>query len=203
VPSLVDGDGCLHRTTSEALARSRPEEVEIELRAQVDAALAAGIDVTHLDVHMGTAFFPPLVDVYARLLRDYRLPGPLFRLEATKLPEALREFASRLVGVVEELEQDGFPILDALDSSSLDFEPGSGAAHNAARLDALAAGTTYLITHPAEAGDELSAIAADAHCRVFERDFYGGDAGRSALASRSIRTLGMRPLRDLLRAGHD
>lgn len=30
-----------------------PEAVEIELRAQIDTALATGIDVTHLDGHMG------------------------------------------------------------------------------------------------------------------------------------------------------
>ena len=30
-----------------------PEALEIELRAQIDTALAVGVDVTHLDAHMG------------------------------------------------------------------------------------------------------------------------------------------------------
>ena len=37
-------------------------------------ALAAGIDVTHLDAHMGAALAPELGDIYLRLGVDYRLP---------------------------------------------------------------------------------------------------------------------------------
>jgi hypothetical protein len=58
----------------------------------------------------------------------------------------------------------------------------------------------YLICHPAQAGDELAAITDTAHNRDFERTFYGGDAGRTALADAGVETIGMRPLRDLLRS---
>ena len=51
-----------------------PAAVEVELRAQVEAALAAGIDVTHLDAHMGAALAPEFCDIYLRLGVDYRLP---------------------------------------------------------------------------------------------------------------------------------
>ena len=50
VPSLIDSQGYLHRTALETLQSAKPEEVAIELRAQVEWALAAGIDVTHLDL---------------------------------------------------------------------------------------------------------------------------------------------------------
>jgi len=46
----------------------------------------------------------------------------------------------------------------------------------------------------------LSAIADTAHQRDFERQFYGGEAGRAALAEAGVETIGMRPLRDLLRS---
>ena len=49
----------------------RPEAVEIELRAQIEATLAAGVDVTHLDAHMGTAMCPEFVDIYVQLGLDY------------------------------------------------------------------------------------------------------------------------------------
>ena len=55
-------------------ARAAPEAVEAELRAQVEAALAAGIDVTHLDDHMGTVLAPEFVGVYLRIAADFRLP---------------------------------------------------------------------------------------------------------------------------------
>ena len=67
VASLLDAQGFLPRTQMEVAKNAKPEHVEIELRAQIETALAAGIDVTHLDSHMGTVLFPPFVDVYAKL----------------------------------------------------------------------------------------------------------------------------------------
>jgi predicted glycoside hydrolase/deacetylase ChbG (UPF0249 family) len=200
VPSLVDAQGYLPRTAAELLARARPGEVEIELRAQLERALEAGIDVTHLDAHMGTALLPPFLEIYAKLAREYRLAAFAVRPNAEDL-EALGagRAAARYRGVLDDLEADGFPILDGFDADSLLFEPGGGAVHNARRLARLGPGVHYLICHPARGGEELSAITPDAHMRDFERSFYGGDAGRRALEEAGLRSLGMRPLRDLLR----
>src|SRR5947209_12339772 len=38
--------------------KAAPDAVEAELRAQLETAFSAGIDVTHLDAHMGTAQMP-------------------------------------------------------------------------------------------------------------------------------------------------
>ncbi|MCB1486987.1 MAG: ChbG/HpnK family deacetylase, partial [Bauldia sp.] len=54
--------------------KAAPEAVEMELRAQIDTALAAGIEPTHLDAHMGTAQMPEFVSIFRRLGHDYRLP---------------------------------------------------------------------------------------------------------------------------------
>ena len=87
VPSLCADDGCFYPTTEEVLAHATVEDVERELRAQIDKALAAGVDVTHLDSHMGTVFAPPLLEVYARLMRAYELPGFMFRPNRNQLAE--------------------------------------------------------------------------------------------------------------------
>lgn len=200
VPSLVTGDGCFPRTTAEALANADPNEVEIELRAQVERALAAGIDVTHLDAHMGTALMPPFIEIYAQLALEFRLPVFAIRPDASVLAALGGSAAGDTFGpILDRFEASGGPILDAMDANSLHFEPGQGAAHNAKRLAGLPAGISYLICHPARGGEELDAIAPEAHCREFERTFYGGAAGAEALAAEGIRTLGMRPLRDLMR----
>ncbi len=186
VPSLVDDEGYQPRTVEEVVESADLSEVDRELRAQIDRALAAGVDVTHLDSHMGTMFHRGYFDIYLQLARDYRLPLFIFRYGPSER--------------VDELEADGWPILDGFDSDSLDFAPGEGAAHNAARLAAMPAGLNYLICHAARAGEELEAITDTAHAREFERTFYGGAAGAEALAAEGIATVGMRPLRDLLRA---
>lgn len=200
VPSLVEADGTFLRTTRETLERAKPEHVESELRAQIERALAAGIDVTHLDAHMGTALLPPLGTVYAALARDYRLPVFAVRpdqaaLRAAGVPGAEGFFAA----LAAALEAAGVPLLDGFDANSLGFAPGQGEAHNLGRLRGLRPGVNYLICHPAQGGPELSAICPDAHARDFERGFYGGEAGALALEAEGIRTLGMRALRDLMR----
>jgi hypothetical protein len=203
VPSLLDEEGFLPRTSLETVQRARPEEVEIELRAQIDRALGAGIDVTHLDSHMGTCFFPPFIGIYARLARDYRLPVFAVHPDEETLARAgIRGALGLFRELVGALERDGLPVLDGFDADSLDFAPGSGEAHNRARLSGLGPGVSYLICHAARGGEELSAITPDsAHQRDFERTFYGGAAGRRALAELGVATVGMRAIRELLRSG--
>jgi len=201
VPSLLDDQGYLPRTTLEALRKAKPEHVEIELRAQIDAALAAGIDVTHLDSHMGTVLCPPFVEVYAKLASDYRLPAFVARPDTAVLAKAgMAGFESILRKAIDRIESLGLPVLDGVDLFSLDFAPGAGEAHTKQRMDRLGAGITYFIIHPAKDGEELRAIAPDAHARTFEHQFYGSERGREAFAKAGIRTVGMRPLRDLVRA---
>lgn len=201
VPSLLDAEGHLPRTAREAIGAAKADEIRAELRAQLTRALEAGIDVTHIDAHMGTCFYPPAFEAYVDLALEFRLPAFLVR-PARELTDSmgLAPFAEQMRRVVERAASAGMPIVDAVDFDSLGFEPGQGEAHNHARLDALAPGVTYLICHPAKAGEELGAITDSAHAREFERTFYGGEAGRRALAERGIRTVGMRALRELMRA---
>ena len=111
---LVDDDGYLPRRCRPLRAQLVPEAAEIEMRAQIDRALAAGIDATHLDTHMGAALVPELLAITLRLGREYRLPVLLPRDLASYLdrldlgpvdPGALR-------GAVAELEAAGAPIVD-------------------------------------------------------------------------------------------
>jgi hypothetical protein len=203
VPSLVDEQGFLPRTSLEVVQRAKPEEVELELRAQIDAALAAGIDVTHLDTHMGTAFYPPFLPVYAKLAVEYRLPVFAFRPDDEVLATRnLVAFGPFLRSLVASLGEAGLPVLDGFDADSLSFAEGEGLVHNRGRLAKLAPGVSYLICHAARGGEELSAVTPDsAHQREFERTFYGGEPGRRELAAAGIRTTGMRELRDLVRQG--
>jgi predicted glycoside hydrolase/deacetylase ChbG (UPF0249 family) len=201
VPSLVDAEGYLPRTSVEVARRAKPAEVEIELRAQIEMALAAGIDVTHLDAHMGTAFFPPFVEIYAKLAREFRIPAMAVRPDAEALARVGLAGAEPMIRrVVELLADSGLPVLDWLDADSLGFAPEGGAAHTRKRLDRLAPGVTYFITHPARDGEELRAIGPDHHARSFEHRFYGSEEGRAALAAAGVRTVGMRAIRDAFAA---
>lgn len=85
VPSLLDEDGYLPLVEPMVVAKARPPEAEAELRAQIEKARSAGINLSHLDTHMGTLLRSAgLVDVYRRLGRDYGLPILANRGEAAE-----------------------------------------------------------------------------------------------------------------------
>lgn len=75
VPSLLDADGTFPSDVPPVVARAKAAEVERELRAQIERALAMGIHPTHLDSHMGTLFATSeLAAVYVKVAHDYHLP---------------------------------------------------------------------------------------------------------------------------------
>ena len=196
VPSLADDAGHLYRTSRETVKFGSAADVETELRAQIDAALATGVDVTHLDSHMGTVFHPKFFAIYLALGREYHLPLFLPRID-DGLPDTVD--TSAIDAEIAAMQADGFVVFDGFCANSLGFEPGTGPSHNKRRIRDLTTGLNYLICHPAQGGSELTAITASAHCRDFERQFYGGPDGRTTLSDAGVETLGMRPLRDLLR----
>jgi chitin disaccharide deacetylase len=59
VPGLVDKEGCLWHSVEEVARSATPDEIEKELRAQIERAETLGIPITHLDSHMGTVFVRP------------------------------------------------------------------------------------------------------------------------------------------------
>ncbi|MEL6890254.1 MAG: ChbG/HpnK family deacetylase, partial [Actinomycetota bacterium] len=72
---LTDDIGNLWSTVAEVRAHAHPDAVEAEWRAQLDRALDAGIDVTHLDAHMGAALAPEWCDRYVALGAEYGVPA--------------------------------------------------------------------------------------------------------------------------------
>ncbi len=74
VPGLTDSDGYLWRSVSDVAAHATADEVEAEIRAQIDKALAMGIKPTHLDSHMGTCFQPVYIDRYIKVGIEKQIP---------------------------------------------------------------------------------------------------------------------------------
>ena len=75
IASLLDPDGYMYASVEELVKHAKPEEVEKELRAQIKKAQAAGIQLSHLDTHMGSAFGKPeFMKIYYQLGKDFQLP---------------------------------------------------------------------------------------------------------------------------------
>ncbi len=86
--SLLDPDGYLPLTTDYVASHAKISDVETETHAQIDKARAAGINLTHLDTHMGAIVTTPdLIKAYLALGQAYKLPLLLDnRAEAVAAP---------------------------------------------------------------------------------------------------------------------
>ena len=188
--SLHDADGCLPATAQEVWAKADLEDVRRECRAQIDQALAWGVDVTHLDSHMGanqteSRFY----EIYLELAAEYRLP--------------LRMAGKRAEGAL------GFPIRAPADARGIVYPDDfffrwgdSTAELLKRRLPKLAAGVAEFIFHPVLDGPELRAYdLAAAQVRVDDHACAVAPETRALLEAEKIQTLSFRPLRELQRAG--
>ena len=75
VSSLLDPQGYMPLLEEQVVDHAKPQEVERELRAQIERAQQLGITISHLDPHMGTLLdSAPLLEVYRRVGHEFNLP---------------------------------------------------------------------------------------------------------------------------------
>ena len=75
IPSLLDKNNYFYPSVEELGKAAKGTEVEKELRAQIDKAIASGVQPTHIDTHMGSVLAnPELVKIYLKLSDIYHLP---------------------------------------------------------------------------------------------------------------------------------
>ena len=196
---LVDGHGYLWPDVAAVRRHAHPEAVEAEWRAQIDRALSAGIDVTHLDAHMGAALAPEWCDRYVSLGIELRIP--------VLLTSRLGDYGpnDHLVGTDEGPYQEavaaaraaGMPVFDEV--LETDFSrPRDQPADYRAMLGHLNGPLVYGAFHPNKPGGaEIEAIEPDTfHVRTDEYELFRTARWKDWLASRPYTLIGMRELRD-------
>jgi hypothetical protein len=188
---LMDASGHFPATAAEAAACD-PGLVLAELTAQIDAALGAGIDVTHLDTHMLTLCFPALLPIYLQLGAIYDLPVVVSRDAGRFLPRG-----ANLSAAFRTLDQRGLPPIHRfLHTPFGNLAPGPDTY--AAIFDQAVPGLNFCAFHFTAPGD-AEWMSDDAPTRVAEyRLFSSGWTGRY-LAERGFLLSGMRTLRDQMR----
>src|SRR5690349_11756869 len=108
---LLDDEGYFYRRQPPVQANGDPEAVYIELKTQIDRAIAAGIDPTHIDSHMGTLAHEKFIPIYARLALEYKLP-PTILIRGDEETFRSADIGTQLaLQTVEELESKGVPLI--------------------------------------------------------------------------------------------
>lgn len=193
-PSLYDGDGFLHADTPSVARNADLSEAELEIRAQVDRAMAFGLHPTHLDTHMGSLFSrPDLLNLYLKVGRDYGIPVLLPRdaLQA-QAPELLARLPAETV------------LIDHL----LIATPQVSADHwddfYAKAIENLKPGVTEIIIHLGYDDPELQSVTAGeadygSAWRQRDYDFFTSDRCAKLLAENGVRLVTWREIGRLLK----
>ena len=173
VPSLIDKQGYLWDNSRLVAKHAKTEEVEIELRAQIDRAKAFGVPLTHIDSHMGALFTrADLVQTYVKVGIEYGLPVLFIRASGPVFAKEYPTLAAVADQTIATLDRAGFPILDSIEANNYGVPPDKKKSYFLNALKKLKPGVTEIIIHCGLANAEMNAITSssarrDADRRVF------------------------------------
>jgi chitin disaccharide deacetylase len=189
-PSLLSGDGGFPDSIEDLWEHADLSEVRRECQAQIERAIAWGIDVTHLAPHLtAITLRPEFFDIYLDLAVDFRLP---IRLPST-IDEQSAGFPFRQLTRDEGI---AFP-----DYFNHDWRAGSrervlGDLHN------LRPGITEIHVQPAVDTPEVRALGDVTLGWIEDHNFVVNDPTlREAIHETGAVMIGYRQLRDAMRAG--
>ena len=194
VPTLCTEKGYFHDDVISIYALADLDEAEKELRAQVDKALAAGIDVTHIDSHMGAMQYDAVFhERYIRVAAAYNLPC---RLPGRDLLSAFGQ--ESLLDLAEELNVLGPEVLYMGDPPSLE-ETESWFKERMSNIPEGKVSEIYI--HCAVDTPEMRATTGSTSRRVADTEFFSDPATLEWIREQGIELISYRELRHLQHHG--
>ncbi len=196
VSSIVDANGYFYPDCAAFGAKAKAEEVERELRAQIEKAKAMGLQPTHFDSHMRCLFYqnPLFFEIYLRLGREYGVPVMVGGEFLKNAPEAYRKLITERDIVVDR----------TITATPKDFKGGMAAFYTHV-FQNMEAGVNVLVMHTAFENDEMTGMTAgfpglwDAAWRQADYDFFTGDACRQLIKDNGIQLITWREVGKLLK----
>jgi chitin disaccharide deacetylase len=187
VPGLIDSEGFIWRDVMSVVKNASPEEVEKEVRAQIDKFISAGIRPGHIDTHMGTLYGSlGFAKAYLNVAMDYGIPA--MAIEFT-------------MPVLERFRAQGYPITDEMVAFAsgytlpkLDdfYSVPNGKSYAEKRANffemvkSLKPGITEMIFHPSVESDNLKAITNSWQQRVWEAQLFSDPEVKQFLKDEGI-----------------
>ncbi len=190
---LIDPQGYFWSDVPQVYANATPEQALLEARAQIQMALDSGIDITHLDSHMGTLQYSEkyFYEVYIPLAKEFNLP---VRMGSQEL---LAQFG--YPDMRQRVREQGILFPDYLIHGGR--KPGESITQYWKRmLRDLQPGVTELYIHPALPTEEMQHIAGSWRDRAEEFRLFTTDVEiRRILKEQDVKLIGWRVIRDLQR----
>jgi predicted glycoside hydrolase/deacetylase ChbG (UPF0249 family) len=188
VPTLVDKAGYFHHDWEQG-EHIEPKDVEVELRAQIERALAMGLRPTHLDSHQYRLIVSgkELFEVLLRVAHQYKLP-----IFVTRDWFADHPYLQQSLGANDM-------VLDHTVTIGPEVGPDKWAEFYITALENLKPGVTEFVIHPGFDNEELRAATRERSTwgsawRQRDYDFFMSDRFREILAQQKIRQMTWREL---------
>jgi hypothetical protein len=174
VAGLIDPEGKMWHDVPDVVTHASTEEVETEVRAQIDKVIGAGFIPSHIDTHMGTLYGTlEYLKVFLKVAEEYKIPANAIDLSDPAIAENFRKEGYPITAdVVELLKQYSLPKLDNFSSV-----PDGGSFEEKRSnffklLNSLGPGLTEIIFHPSVETDNLKTITGSWQQRVWEAQLF-------------------------------
>lgn len=177
VPSLIDEEGNLWHEVPQVVEHATVEDVEKEIRAQIEKSIALGYRPDHIDTHMGTLYgHPEYSKAFLKVAMEYNIPA-----NAIDMSDSL---------VVEYYKEAGYPITDEMITYLAEYTlpkvDNFTSAPNAKTYEekveafkglikSLRPGLTEIIFHPSVETDQLKGITGSWQQRVWESKMFADE----------------------------
>lgn len=199
VPGLVDANGYFYDNCADVTKNATPEEVERELRAQIEKAKALGLEPTHLDSHMGCVFFtnPLNFATYLKLAKEYKIPAMVNQ-------QMVDGIIKQSPDVFANVFDDKMPVIDQIyGASEADFKNGM-AKYYAKTLREMPPGVHVMIIHTAYNDQEMQGISVNhpgwgATWRQADYDFFTSKECKKILKEKNILVITWREIGKLMK----
>lgn len=200
---LTDEQGFFHRDVATLRRRAQPEAVAAELTAQIEAALAAGIDVTHLDDHMGAVLAPEFIDVYVDLAIAFGLPPVLCQAPSAYggMHNLAGLAADAFTAAAARARSAGFDVFARIAETDWTRDGPADAAARA-MITGLPDGLSFLALHMTRPGEIAAIDPKNHHIRTDEYAVYRDPDFARWLRGQGVTPIGMRGLREAWRGRH-
>lgn len=195
VQGLYNPKGIMWENVKELLQHARRKEINMELDAQINKILDAGLKPSHLDHHMDFYYHSDLFADVMELSRKYNLPMRVWRRRKYKLPLIKNNLISlRRMGYVFPDTQMGIYMM-AGQNQSLDLRKEKYYEH----LRSLKPGVHNIKVHIAFQTEELQNIMGghQSSIRQIDYDVWTSDDTKKLGEELGIIFLGFRPLQQL------
>jgi predicted glycoside hydrolase/deacetylase ChbG (UPF0249 family) len=197
---LLDSEKSLWRTSEEAIANVTITAAELEMRAQIQMALENGIDITHIDTHMGTVIDTKFLPIYLKMAREFNVPAFLPKVNKQMLIErGLGDSADVIIKMFSQLEAKGVPMLDHIIIDTGGDYPNK-TEYYCNLIAEINPGLTHFLFHPAKMSQELEGITPDsAIWRDQDYKAFTDPRLKDCIEKYDINIIGYRKIRDYLR----